>query len=171
MIKILRTSLPGVLLIKRKLAKDHRGFYAEVYNRQEYFKKGIGVNFIEDDFSCSKFNVLRGLHGDKKTWKLISCPFGKIFLAVVNYDSNSPFYCKSETFILTPENKLQVLIPPLYINGHYIMSREGGIFHYKQSEYYKGVKYQFSEKWDDSRFKIKWPFKGKPILSKRDGVT
>jgi len=168
MIKIISTSLPGVLLIERNLSRDRRGFYAEVYNKKLYFKNGIRINFVADDFSCSKFNVLRGLHGDKKTWKLVSCPFGKLFLAVVNFDLNSPHFCKSETFILTPENKLQVLIPPLHINGHYVMSLRGGIFQYKQSEYYKGAEYQFSEKWDDPRFGIKWPFKGKPILSDRD---
>lgn len=168
MIKIIPTSLPNVLLIERDLSKDRRGFYAEVYNKKLYFKNGIKVNFVADDFSCSKYNVLRGLHGDTKTWKLVSCPFGKLFLAVVNYNPKSPYFCKSETFILTPENKFQVLIPPLYINGHYIMSSKGGIFQYKQSEYYTGAENQFSERWNDPRFKIKWPFKGKPILSDRD---
>lgn len=168
MIKVSTTSLPNVLLIERDLAKDHRGHYAEVYNKKLYFDNGIKVKFVADDFSHSKHNVLRGLHGDTKTWKLISCPFGKLFLAVVNYDPNSPHYCKSETFVLTPENRLQVLIPPLHVNGHYIMSRTGAIFQYKQSAYYKGAKNQFSERWNDPRFKIKWPFKGTPILSDRD---
>lgn len=168
MIKVSKTSLPNVLLIERYSAKDPRGFYAEVYNKKLYFENGIKINFLADDFSCSKYNVLRGLHGDTKTWKLISCPFGKLFLAVVNYDPKSPHYCKSETFVLTPENRLQVLIPPLHVNGHYIMNRKGAIFQYKQSAYYTGAKNQFSERWNDPRFKIKWPFKGTPILSERD---
>jgi dTDP-4-dehydrorhamnose 3,5-epimerase len=168
MIKVKKTSLPEVLLIERYSAKDHRGFYAEVYNKKLYVDNGIKVKFVADDFSCSKYNVLRGLHGDTKTWKLISCPYGKLFLAVVNYNKKSKYFGKSETFILTPENRLQVLIPPLHVNGHYIMSRNGAIFHYKQSAYYAGAKNQYSVKWDDPRFKIKWPIKGKPILSKRD---
>ena len=76
-INVRSTSLPGVKLIERYLAEDHRGFYAEIYNRRLYFDKGITVEFVEQDFSFSKRNVLRGLHGDDKTWKLISCPFGK----------------------------------------------------------------------------------------------
>ena len=47
-------------------------------------KNNLNLNFEHDKFSFSKKNVLRGLHYDNKTWKLISCPYGKIFFVVVN---------------------------------------------------------------------------------------
>jgi len=168
MIKVHKTSLPDVLLIERRITFDHRGFFAEEWNRGLYRQNGIDIDFKTDEFSRSKYNVLRGLHGDTKTWKLISCTWGKFFLAVVNYNENSLFFCQAETFVLSPENALQVLIPPMHINGHYIMSKEGGQFKYKQSEYYTGAENQFSIPWNDPRFNILWPFQGKPIQSDRD---
>lgn len=165
-INVRDASLPGVKLVERYLEEDHRGFYAEIYSRQLYFDKGITVEFVEQDFSFSKRNVLRGLHGDAKTWKLVSCPFGELYLVVLNYDKNSSFFGKWESFILTPANRLQVLIPPMYANGHLVLS-DWAIFHYNQSEYYTGGKNQFVVKWNDPRFNIKWPLT-QAILSKRD---
>lgn len=167
MIKVHETTLPGVRKIERSLSRDHRGFYAEIYSREVYFQNGITIEFVEDDFSFSRKNVLRGLHGDSKTWKLVSCPFGEIYLVVVNNDPASAYFRKWEAFTLTPENRLQILIPPLYGNGHLVLS-DWAMFHYKQSEYYHGAQDQFVIKWDDPMLAIDWPVVI-PILSPRDG--
>lgn len=169
--RVSETSLKGVLKIERYRSDDNRGFYAEIYNERDYNESGIFVYFVEDDFSFSKKWVLRGLHGDDKTWKLVSCPFGKLCLVVLNYDEQSEEFGKWESFILTPENRLQILIPPLFANGHLILS-DWAMFHYKQSAYYDGPENQFVVHWDDPRFKIQWPFPDgfKPILSERDGA-
>ena len=53
--------------------KDYRG---QLWTSWELRK--INKKFVHDKFSFSKKNVLRGFHGDKKTWKLISCVYGKI---------------------------------------------------------------------------------------------
>lgn len=166
MIIVKDARLPGVKLIKRPLTSDHRGLCGEIYKEREYNEKGITIKFVEDDFSFSRKNVLRGLHGDSKTWKLVSCPFGRLCLAVINYDPGSEYYGRWEMFILTPENRLQVLVPPKHGNGHLVLS-EWAIFFYKQSEYYRGPQDQFVIKWDDSRFNIPWPVTD-PILSERD---
>lgn len=167
MIEVYQTSLPGVLRItKRQLFQDHRGVYGEIYVKREYHKAGITLDFVEQDFSLSRKNVLRGLHGDPKTWKLISCPYGEFYLVVMNYDESLPSYGKWESFILNP-NGPQILIPPMHANGHLILS-DWAMFHYNQSEYYTDGKNQFSVKWNDPRFNISWPVKN-PILSKRDG--
>ena len=167
MIEVQPTTLPGVLKIKRELSSDHRGFYAEIYVKNLYQKNGINIEFVEQDFSFSKKNVLRGLHGDAKTWKLISCPHGEFYLVVMNYDQSSPFFGKWESFVLNPKNCLQILIPPMHANGHLILS-DWAMFHYNQSEYYTDGSNQFMVRWNDPRFNIKWPVKN-PILSKRDG--
>ena len=167
MINVSKTSLPGVLKIKRFMSEDHRGIYAEIYQKQKYFEAGITVDFVEQNFSCSRKNVLRGMHGDSNTWKLISCLYGKLYLAVLNYDADSLAYGRWEIFVLTLENSLQILIPPRYANGHLVLSEEA-VFHYNQSEYYTDGKNQFTVMWDDPRFNIPWPITN-PILSKRDG--
>ena len=144
--------------------KDHRGYYWTSWKKSD-FKK---ITFKHDKFSLSKKNVLRGLHGDSKTWKLVSCPYGKFLLVVVNCVKNSRDYLKWKSWVLSQENGLQILIPPNYANGHLCLSKKC-LFHYKLS--YSGAyideKKQFSIKWNDPKINIKWPIK-KPILSDRD---
>lgn len=163
--EILQTKLQGVLMIKLDVFEDHRGEYAETYNEDLYRKKGIDVKFIEDDISVSSKHVLRGIHGDAETWKLISCFYGKFYLVVVNCDIASREFGKWQSFVLSDKNRRQVLVPPKHGNGHLVLS-DMAIFHYKQSSYYNPAG-QFTYKWDDPKLNICWPIKN-PILSMRD---
>jgi dTDP-4-dehydrorhamnose 3,5-epimerase len=160
-----KTELEGVLVVKPDVFRDQRGEYIETYNEELYKRQGIRARFIQDDISVSKKDVLRGIHGDDLTWKLISCLYGEFFLAVVNCDISSANFGKWLSFSLTDKNHFQVLVPPKYGNGHLVIS-ETSVFHYKQSTYYD-PKRQFTYKWNDPRLNIKWPIEN-PILSKRD---
>ena len=162
-----QTTMDGVLLIKLKGFEDHRGEYVELYNEKLYNSKGINIDFVEDDISTATRGVIKGIHGDSSTWKLISCLHGKFYLVVVNCDEQSSDFGKWEAFVLSEANKHQVLVPPKHGNGHLCLS-EKSIFHYKQSEYYDPSK-QFTVKWNDPKFNIWWPIKD-PILSQRDDV-
>lgn len=167
MLEVSKTKLDGVLLIKPPtIFNDFRGTYVENYNEKLYREAGIDVKFVQDDISVSRKNVLRGLHGDADTWKLISCLYGQFYLVVVNWDEASPQYRQWESFTLSDQNRLQVLIPPKFGNGHLVQSKLA-IFHYKQSTYYNRAG-QFTIPWNDPDLNIDWPVK-KPILSKRDG--
>ena len=153
--------------IKNNSFKDHRGYYWTSWKKNIINK----IKFNHDKFSLSKKNVLRGLHGDTKTWKLVSCPYGKFLLVVVDCNKKSKNYLKWQSWILSHENSLQILIPPNYANGHLCLS-DCCLFHYKLSYKgsYFGVSKQFSLKWNDPKLNIKWPIK-KPILSLRDKKT
>lgn len=144
---------------------DKRGYYWTSWNKKEYPK----INFVHDKFSISKKNVLRGLHGDNKTWKLVSCVYGKVFFVIVNYDKLSKNFLKVKTFKLSHKNRKQILVPPNYLNGFLCLSNIC-VFHYKLS--YKGryndVKNQLSLKWNDKNLNINWPQKKNLILSNRD---
>jgi len=165
MIEVSKTNLDKVLLIKLDVFEDFRGQYIETYNEELYRKNGIDVKFVADDIAVSSKNVLRGIHGDSKTWKLVSCLHGKIYLAVVNCDTDSKDFGKWQSFILSDKDRQQVLIPPKHGNSYLTLSNMS-IFHYKQSTYYNRSG-QFTYKWNDPRFNIKWPIKN-PILSQRD---
>ena len=154
-------------VIKNSTFKDNRGFYWTTW------KKGTLKNFKfnHDKFSISKKKVLRGFHCDFKSWKLVTCIFGKVFLVVVNMKKNSKNYLKHKTWILTHNQPTLILIPPHFANAYLCLSSKC-VFHYKWS--YKG-KYvdsnkQKSYRWNDPKLKIKWPIK-KPILSKRDKTS
>jgi len=163
--KFYQTKLDGVKIIKPYIFKDFRGTYTEIYNKKIFFENLNKVKFVQDDISISKHNVLRGIHGDNKTWKLISCLYGKFYLLVVNNDKQSKQYKKWASFILDDKKKHMVLVPPRFGNGHYVLSNKA-IFYYKQNTFYNRES-QFTINWKDPDYKFKWPCKN-PIISKRD---
>ena len=163
--EILKTKMDQVILIKPDVFEDHRGEYIEPYNEKLYVQHGINIKFVQDDISVSSMNVIRGIHGDAETWKLISCLYGKFYLVVVNCDKRSNEFGKWQSFVLSDRNMLQVLVPPMHGNAHLILTNKA-IFHYKQSTYYDPSR-QFTYKWDDPVLNIWWPVKN-PVLSMRD---
>lgn len=166
MIEVYKTKLDGVLLIEPpSIFHDFRGTYVETYNEEQYKEAGINVDFIQDDISVSWKNVLRGIHGDAVTWKLVSCYYGKFYMVVVNWNEASSQFGEWVSFELSDENRLQVLIPPNFGSGHVVLS-DMAIFHYKQSTYYDRTR-QFTILWNDPKLNIQWPVSN-PILSKRD---
>ena len=162
---IKKTKLQGVSEINLESFNDFRGKYLETYNLEEYFKQNINVNFVQDDISTSIKNVLRGIHGDQNTWKLISCLYGEFQLIVLNNDHNPKEFGQWTSFNLKDSENKQILVPPMFGNGHLVLS-DVAIFHYKQSTYYNRDG-QFTIKWNDPEYDFEWQSKN-PILSERD---
>jgi len=156
--------LKEVKHFKIKTFNDFRGQIWTFWEKK-YFKN---INFNLDKFSLSKKNVLRGFHGDKKSWRLITCVKGEILSVIVDYRPKSKNFLKYTSFKLNDKNKRSILVPPMFLNSWLCLSKEA-LYAYKWS--FKG-KYvdsndQISVKWNDSRINFIWPVK-KPILSKRD---
>tara|TARA_A100001015_G_scaffold51887_1_gene56984 strand:+ start:1167 stop:1682 length:516 start_codon:yes stop_codon:yes gene_type:complete len=163
--KIEETTLKGVKKIIPSNFQDHRGSYTETYNKEFMIENKIDIEFLQDDISVSHKNVLRGIHGDGRTFKFISCLFGSFQLIVVNNDPVSDQFKKWESFDLSFDNRNQILIPPKFGNGHLVLS-DFAIFHYKQNTQYDRES-QFTIKWNDPSYGFKWK-NNNPILSLRD---
>lgn len=160
------TKLDGVLRVKPiTYFEDFRGRYIESYNYDIYKSQGLKIEFVQDDFSRSHKGVLRGIHGDSDTWKLVSCIYGSFYLIVVNNDPKSSQYKQWISFTLSDRECHQILIPPKFGNGHLVISDEA-IFHYKQSTYYDRGN-QFTIKFDDPEYDFWWP-NVNVITSERD---
>lgn len=127
-----------------------------------------GLSFKHDKFSNSHANVLRGIHGDHKSWKLVSCIQGQIQQVVVDMRKSSKTYLKWQSFDLGDQDKSMILIPPGMGNAFYVKS-SSAIYHYKlaYSGNYIDADEQFTIAWNDPLLNIKWSTKD-PILSKRD---
>lgn len=161
--------IKGLKIIQPKVFYDFRGEVLESFSEDSYIFQdmdGHPIQFVEDDFSVSNQNVLRGLHGDSKTWKLLQCLSGQIYLVVVDMRKDSPTYLNWEAFTLNEKNRIQVLVPAGCANGHLVIS-ERCIFSYKQSQYYSGMQKQFTVRWNDPKLNIFWPVHN-PVLSERD---
>jgi dTDP-4-dehydrorhamnose 3,5-epimerase len=154
---------PEVKIFQPSSFEDYRGELYTLFNQDEH-----ELVFNHDKVAISKQHVLRGLHGDDKAWKLITCLEGEIYLVVVDNRPGSQNYLKWDWIILTANNKKQILVPPMFANGHLVLSKSSTFF-YKWSYpgEYPDVKDQFSLKWNDPRIGIQWPINN-PILSNRD---
>lgn len=160
-----KTSLSGVYLIIPDVHEDKRGNFYETYNEKAYKDAGLTADFVQDDISCSIKGVLKGMHGDRGTTKLVQVAYGSVYAVILNCDENSPDFGKWESFELSADNKMQLYIPPMYGNGYYVIS-DIAVYTYKQNTYYGEYK-QFTYKYNDERFGIKWPNVAS-VISERD---
>jgi len=161
--------IPDIIVIKPSVFYDLRGDIYTSYHKEIYEQLiGKSLDFVHDKFAESKYNVLRGLHGDNKTWKLVSCVSGEIYEVVVDMRPESPTYMKWDAWTLSSDDYRQVLIPPNFVNGYYVKSPKA-VFHYKlayEGEYIDAGE-QMTFAWNDKKFNIDWPVTD-PILQDRD---
>ena len=154
-------SIPGLIEIDLDPYYDNRGEIWSIYEECDLFPQ-----FVEDKVTISSRNVLRGLHGDFETDKLITCLHGGIFLAVVDIRKDSNQYKKITTFQLDAENPKMILVPAGCLNGHVCLT-DKCVFFYKWSKKYHGPEKQVTVRWNDKYLDINWPIDN-PILSDRD---
>lgn len=161
--------IKGVWIIKPSVSKDKRGNIWTSFLKDEIEKLiPNSLHFKHDKFSESKKNVLRGIHGDEKSWKLVTCVFGAIQQVVVDCRKDSDTYTLYESFDINVENQISILIPPGLGNAYYVKS-DNAVYHYKlayDGEYIDAAE-QFSYTWNYPKFNIKWDCKT-PMLSERD---
>ena len=162
-------TLKDIKIIVPNVSIDKRGKIWTSFLESEIEKLlPLNTYFKHDKFSHSKKNVLRGIHGDNKTWKLITCVYGAMQQVVVDCKQNSDTYRLYESFEINDKNPMSILIPPQYGNAFYVKSKLV-VYHYKLAYdgNYLDADKQFSYKWNNPNFNIKWPTKN-PILSIRD---
>lgn len=163
----LDSDIKGLVVFKPDVFHDIRGEYINTYNIKDY--EFLGESFVEDDISVSRKNVLRGLHGDSETKKLIQCLHGSILLGVADLRRGSPSYLQTRIFALNDRNRHQVLVPEGCINGHLVLTNMC-VFSYKQTKLYSGAKNQISVRYDDPWLDLPWQVRD-PILSTRDAAA
>lgn len=161
-----------VRIIYPSIACDNRGnIWTSFINDEIDPLLPGGLSFKHDKFSLSINNVLRGIHGDYKTWKLITCVYGEIHQVVVDLRKKSLSFMKWEKFIINKNSQCLILIPPGVGNAYYVTSDQA-VYHYKlaYSGKYVDTYDQFTHPWNDTNLNIDWPT-DKPILSSRDNIS
>jgi len=164
--EIEKISLPGVLIIKPNLFSDNRGYFYESFQQIRYEKLGI-PQFIQDNVSSSKQNVLRGLHYQLPytQGKLVWVGRGTVYDVIVDLRLSSPTFGKWFSILLTDKEHLQMYVPPGFAHGFCVISPEAD-FYYKCTDYYM-PQAENGIIWDDANLNINWPVKN-PILSPKD---
>ena len=161
--KLFKTKIPGLKIIKSKIYQDRRGYLRETFRNTLIKNK----NFPFDVMSFSKKNVLRGLHIQTKysQAKIITVTHGKIFDVVVDLRKNSKYFGKYFSIIISDRSDFSFYIPQGFAHGFICLSEKCTV-NYKCSNY-RNPRYEKTLAWDDPQIKIKWPSK-KPILSDKD---
>tara|TARA_B100001057_G_C22807022_1_gene933884 strand:+ start:774 stop:1292 length:519 start_codon:yes stop_codon:yes gene_type:complete len=160
--KLIKTKIKDLVLIKSPVYKDKRGFLRETFR-----KKILNKDFPFDIMSFSKRNVLRGLHYQSKDpqAKIITVTSGKIMDVAVDLRKNSKTFGKYFAVIINYTDDFSFYIPENFAHGFLCLSKSCTI-NYKCSKY-RNQKYEKTLSWNDPDVNIQWPIK-KPILSKRD---
>lgn len=168
---IIKTSIPGVLILEPKVFGDDRGFFMESWN-QRAFDDAVGrqVTFVQDNHSRSSMGVLRGLHYqvERPQGKLVRVVHGSVFDVAVDIRKDSPTFGQHVGIELSATNRRQLWIPEGFAHGFLVLS-EYADFLYKTSEYY-AHDLERSIIWNDPDLNISWPLKlgQELILSSKD---
>ena len=163
----IKTNIDGVIVLKPSVYRDGRGIFMELYSQKKYFSHGITEKCVQQNYSHSKKNVLRGLHYQvkKPQGKIIQVINGTIFDVGVDIRRNSPTYGHSFSIQLDDKDYRQVYFPPGIAHGFCVVSEYADVV-YQCTEFYdpddeNGVL------WSDPALEIDWPITD-PIISNRD---
>jgi len=163
-----RLDIPEVILVEPKVFPDDRGFFMEMFQSSSFKQNGISDQFIQDNFSHSTKDALRGLHfqkNPKAQSKLVTALRGEIFDVAVDIRKNSPTFGKWTSAILSEQNHRFLYIPQGFAHGFCVLSNDADVFYKVNNEY--SVEDDRGILWSDPEIAIKWPITN-PVLSKKD---
>ena len=170
--KITETSLPGVLVLTPKIYLDSRGAFCETWNQRGMTDAGLPPNWVQDNFSVSKKNVLRGIHYQviQPQGKLVRVTAGVVYDAVVDLRRGSPSFGKWWGAELSDANHHMLWVPPGLAHGMLVLS-EVADFLYKCTDIYSPP-HERTLAWNDPTAGIGWPLPPGvlPKLSAKDQV-
>ncbi|MBI4239413.1 dTDP-4-dehydrorhamnose 3,5-epimerase [Candidatus Uhrbacteria bacterium] len=157
--KAIETIIPGVIIFEPTVFEDERGYFFESYNAQEFERlTGKNVVYVQDNQSCSKYGVIRGLHFQKPPFvqaKLVRVLRGAILDVAVDMRTGSPTFGAHVAVKLSSENKRQLFLPRGFAHGFSTLSFDGAEVLYKcdngySKDHESGVRY------DDLQLAIDW---------------
>lgn len=165
-----RLSIPEVVLVEPKVFADDRGFFLESWQQERFAANGIPGPFQQDNHSCSKRGVVRGLHFQLEPFpqgKLVRVVRGAIFDVAVDIREGSPTFGRWVGERLDEENKRMLWVPPGFAHGFCALADETHVL-YKATGLYSAP-HDRGLAWDDPEIGIAWPDPGVPFrLSAKD---
>ena len=141
--EIIKTNIPGVLIIEPRVFKDSRGYFFESFSQREFDEKvtpilGHSINFVQDNESMSSYGVMRGLHYQRMPYtqsKFVRCVKGAVLDVAVDIRKGSPTYGQHVAVELTEDNHRQFFVPRGFAHGFAVLS-ETAVFQYKCDNFY-----------------------------------
>ena len=167
--KVIKTSIPDLLIIEPKVFGDDRGFFFESFNRRKFAEiVGRDVDFVQDNHSRSVKGVLRGLHYQIQhpQAKLVRVTQGAVLDVAVDIRNSSSTFGQHVAVELSAENKRMFWMPEGFAHGFFVLS-DTAEFLYKTTDYWY-PEHERSLLWNDPALAIDWQLEDAPVLSGKD---
>ena len=167
MMKIVKTSLSGLLIVEPKVFADGRGYFLETFQHLRYRESGMPAEFVQDNLAFSYKGVLRGLHFQIQypQAKLIQAVAGEIFDVAVDVRPGSATFGRWFAVRLSAQNRRQLFVPEGFAHGYCVTSETATVI-YKCSDYYHPED-EGGVLWSDPQVGIEWPI-SHPVVSDKD---
>ncbi len=170
MIKIIKTSIPEVLVLEPQVFGDARGYFMESWSQRDFDTAVRPVKFVQDNESRSSYGVLRGLHFQKGACaqsKLVRVIEGRVLDVAVDIRKGSPTFGRYVAVELSGENHRQCFVPRGFAHGFVVLSPEA-VFQYK-CDFPYAPEAEAAIAWNDPSLGIDWGIPEADILlSQRD---
>jgi len=168
--KLIKTALPGCVVIEPTVFGDERGAFFESWNAERFAEHALPTHFVQSNISTSNQGVLRGLHYQwpRPQGKLVSVLEGEIYDVAVDIRQGSPTFGRAQAVILSADNHRQFWIPEGFAHGFAVLS-DRAIFHYLCTNIYVR-EHDAAIRWNDAALAIDWPVAA-PVLSGKDAAA
>jgi dTDP-4-dehydrorhamnose 3,5-epimerase len=179
--KLTPTTLPGVVIVEPAVFADDRGWFMETFNEPRFHQalNALGLPtprpFVQDNHSCSRRGVLRGLHFQNPPHaqgKLVRVVRGAAWDVAVDIRPGSPTRGQWVGVELTAENNRQLWIPEGLAHG-FLALEDDTHFLYKTTDVY-AKDCEGAILWNDSTLAIAWPLErvgGEPVVAGKDAAA
>ena len=179
--KLHKTELDGVVLIEPAVFGDDRGWFMESFNEARFetalLELGLPApaRFVQDNHSCSKAGVLRGLHYQlppHAQGKLVRVVRGAAWDVAVDLRRGSASFGRWVGAELSEANRRQLWIPPGFAHG-FLALGDDTHFLYKTTDVY-ARDCERAIRWDDPALGIRWPLPAgldAPLVAAKDAVA
>jgi dTDP-4-dehydrorhamnose 3,5-epimerase len=178
-VKLVATDLPGVHIVEPAVFADDRGWFMESWNAARFDDAlraagaAVARPFVQDNHSCSRAGVLRGLHyqlAPHAQGKLVRVVCGSAYDVAVDIRRGSPTFGRWVGVELSAANRRQLWIPEGFAHA-FLALEDDTHFLYKTTDVY-ARDCERSIRWDDARIGIRWPLErlgGRaPIVAPKD---
>lgn len=165
-----RLEIPDLVVLELENFPDARGLFTEMYKRSDFAGAGISENFVQDNYSHSVRNVLRGLHyqkAPKAQAKLVTVLGGEIFDVAVDIRRGSPSYGRWTSEVLSSNKPEMLYVPAGFAHGFCVLSGAADVLYKVSAEYAPELSRGII--WNDAEVAIRWPL-GAPIISPQDAA-
>ena len=158
------TPLDGVWVIELEKRGDERGFFARVFDDDEFEERGLVTQWLNvNDSLSAQRGTLRGMHYQlppAAEVKLVRCIRGAFFDVALDLRTGRWFGAE-----LSAENRKMLYVPEHCAHGFLTLEDDTEALYLTSAHY--SPEHERGARWDDPAYGIEWPF-APAVLSDKD---